>query len=136
MTEEAKKLNCYAKKYHVEGLNELFQFIPYLKSLVVREHIDVDRIIASLPSEELIKQDIAQLLSLMRRAHCYFGFTVPVSYRIIESYIKGEDLSKYGERPIYIMKLNGETIMEASTFSTEELIGSIQKPKEYIRKKR
>ncbi len=136
MTEEARLLDYYDKKYHVEGLNELFQFIPYLKSLVVRDHIDVDKIIEILPSDIIIKQDIVQLLSLMRRAHCYFGFTVPVSYKIIESYVKGEDISKYGDRPSYIMKLNGETIVEDATFTIGELIGSTQKVKEYVRKKR
>ena len=72
----------------------------------------------------------------MKRAHCYIGFMVPISYKIIESYIRGEDLSRYGERPIYIMKLNGEVILEEATFTTEELIKSIEKPKQYTRKKK
>ena len=104
--EEVAKLNRYSRKYHVEGFNESFQLIPYLKRLVEKDHIDVDRIIQKLPSEEIIKEDAAQLKRLMKRAHCYIGFMVPISYKIIESYIRGEDLSRYGERPIYIMKLN------------------------------
>ena len=136
MKEEIKKLNRYSKKYYIEGFNEMFQFIPYLKSLVEKDQMDVDTVIQKLPNAEIIKKDATQLQTLMRRTHSYFGFTVPVSYRIIESYIKGEDLSKYGERPLYMIKINGNVTIEEASFTTEELIGSITKPKEYVRKKR
>ncbi len=134
--DDAKKLDRYQKRYHIEGLNEMFQFIPYLKTLVTKDGISADTIITKLPSEEIIKKDAAQLRSLMRRAQSYFGFTVPVSYKMTESYIKGEDLTKYGARPMYIMRLNGETIIEDATFTTEELMESMAKPREYVRKKR
>ena len=60
--EKATKLDQYEEEYG--------GYITYLKQLVTKEHISVDKIIKSMPEPELIKRDEEQLGGLSRRLRC------------------------------------------------------------------
>lgn len=129
---EARKLDRYLPIYHVDGLVD--DYIPFLKSLVIRKHISVDRILDSMPSPELVKKDREHLHRLSIVFHCYFG-CVPISYLITEDLAKGEDILKYGERPSYSVSFLEKPV--ETTFTTQEFIDSTKKTKdkELVRKK-
>lgn len=133
--DDASKLDEYSQIYYMEEFSEFYQYISYLKSLVLTQHISVDSILASLAAPELIKQDAKQLSELSRRYRCYMGAGYPVSYLMTKSFAKKEDLSKYGDRPLYYISSSDK--LEEATFTTQEFIDSIkqEKAKKLISKK-
>lgn len=130
---QAILLRGCGKFYHVDGLAD--DYIPFLKSLVIKKHIPIEKIIESMPSPELVKEDRMYLHRLAVKYCCYFGCGYPASYLLTEAMAKGEDLSKYGERPLYSISLTDKPIK--ATFTIQEFIESTKQDnvKKLIRNK-
>ncbi len=118
---QARKLDRYLQVYHVDGLVD--DYIPFLKSLVIRERISVDKVLGSMPLPELVKSDREQLHRLMVRTRCLFS-CMPISYALTEMLAKGEDLFKYGERLYYDLGMYDKPI--EALFTVQEFIDSTQ----------
>ena len=133
--EDASKLDQYYDQYYMEDFADWYQYISYLKSIVVREHISADAIIDCLPSPELVKKDARHLSKLSYTYRSDFGVDYPASYKITKCLAKGEDLTIFGERPSYYISIIDS--YEDATFTTKEFIDSIKKEedKRLIRKK-
>ena len=122
---EASKLDKYIKLYSDDGLTD--GYISYLKHLVIEKHMSVDKIIDSMPSQELIKKDREHLYHISKTSHCFMGCGYPASYLMTESYVKDADLSKYGQRPTYYISASDEK--KEATFTTQEFIDSVNQEK-------
>ena len=112
---KAEKLDLY------QGYSKAY--IDYLKSLVMREHVDVDKIMESIPSKELIQRDEKQLEDLSRRSKIYFGCCYPISYQLTRMHAKGEDISKIPELKYYISTTKEEV---PATFTKEDYLKEVK----------
>ncbi len=118
---QARKLDRYLQIYHIEGLVD--DYIPFLKSLVIRDCISVDKVLDSMPLPEIVKSDREQLHSLIARSSFCLS-CMPISYVLTESLARGEDLYKYGESLFYYADMYDEPIKAA--FTVQEFIDSTQ----------
>ena len=132
--EEAAKLDEYSEEYYIDGISDFYQYIPYLKRLVIYDQIPVDDIIDSMPSPEIIKKDALQLKELARYYRCHFGAGYPTSYECTKIIASGSILEEQEEKIAYYISACKEIV--DGTFSTKEFMDSVRERKEKrLRKK-
>lgn len=132
--EEARKLDDYWDEYHIEGVSDFYQYITYLKNLVIYQHIPVDTIIDSMASPELIKADALHLLELGRFYRCHLGLSYPTSYECTKIIADGHILVEQDEKIAYYISAAKEIV--DGTFSTKEFMDSVRERREKrLRKK-
>lgn len=103
-------------------------YISYLKGLVLREHLDSDKVLESIPSSEIVKKDEEQLRQLSMRTRIFMGVGFPISYKLTRLSAKGEDITEI-PRLAYHISTTGEVV--DATFTIEDFKKSIkQKTKE------
>ena len=125
---EASKLDEYYDEYYVEGVSDDYQYITYLKYLVIHDHIPVDAIIDSMASPEIIKADALQLIQLVRYYRCYFGYGYPTSYECTKIIASGYILEEQEEKIAYYVSAVKEIV--DGTFSTREFMDSVRERRE------
>lgn len=111
----ATKLDKYKEEYGEKYIN-------YLKSLVIRRHDDVEKIISSMPSSELIKSDEAQILELSQKSRIFFGVGSPTSYIMTKYLAEQDDISMFEEQPSYYIDVLGKKI--DTTFTKQDFLES------------
>lgn len=121
--EEAHKLD-YLKEEYGE------KFTEHLKSLVIREHLQVSEIKKFLPSPELIKKDEEHIQELSRKTRIFFGCCEPVSYTMFDILLEEQTLDTFTETPIYYISTGCQ---EQATFTKKEFLKSIKKEKVKIK---
>jgi hypothetical protein len=119
------------KKQEAHVLDELEEeygekFTTHLKSLVVRQHKDIDEIKKYLPSAELIKKDEEHILDISRKTRIYFGCCSPVSYTMFDILVEEKTLDSFTETPTYYISTGRS---EQATFTKTEFLESIKKEK-------
>ena len=103
-------------------------YISYLKGLVLREHLDIDKVIESIPTTELVKKDEEHLNELSIRTRIFMGVCFPISYKLTRLSAKGEDISEIPGLAYHI-NTTGEVV--DATFTIKDFKESIkQKTKE------
>lgn len=102
------------------------KFTTHLKSLVVRQHKEVDEIKKYLPSAELIKKDEQHILDISRKTRIYFGCCSPVSYTMFDILVEEKKLDTFTETPTYYISTGRK---EQATFTKTEFLESIKKEK-------
>ena len=119
--EEATKLDEYMDEYSNIGCS--LDYISYLKTLVIREHIPVDRIIRSMPERKLIEKDAKHLTNLSRQTRIYTGVCLPATYELTRTLAKNGDLKSTSDQPTYYASIgNRET---PTTFTKQDFINSV-----------
>lgn len=129
--EEAKQLDIYKEYYETPEYS--MDYIDFLKSLMIRHGVEADKVIESLPSPMIIKEDVKHLIDLSKRLHYHLSLCLPVSYVMTEYEILDKDIELFGERPYYYIKATGEK--EYATYTTSDFIRKEYKGKKLIRKK-
>ncbi|MBQ7104547.1 MAG: hypothetical protein IJN90_01675 [Bacilli bacterium] len=124
------------KKQEAHTLDELKEeygekFTTHLKSLVVRQHKDIDEIKKYLPSAELIRKDEEHILDLSRRTRIFFGCCEPVSYTMFDILLEEKTLDTYTETPTYYISTGRK---EQATFTKTDFLESIKKEKTKTKK--
>ena len=124
------------KKQEAETLDELKEeygkrFTDHLKSLVIREHKDIEEIKKYLPSAELIQKDEQHILDLSTKTRIYFGCCEPVSYTMFDILVEEKTLDTFTETPTYYISTGRK---EQATFTKTEFLESIKKEKVKIKK--
>ena len=131
---EASKLDEYYDEYYIEGISDFYQYIPYLKGLVIHYHIPVDTVIDSMPSPEIIRKDALHITELARYYRCFFGMGYPTSYECTKIIASGGILVEQEEKIAYYISAAKEIV--DGTFSTKEFMDSVRERKEKrLRKK-
>ena len=125
---DALKMNKYYKLY---GEKEGYSFDGFISNLyfdISRKHLPVDKVIEGLPSFELMIKDKSHWHKLYWSGSLYrmlAQLVPPISYSMVETYAKGEDLFEvYGETPMYKFA-NGKLVR--ATFTTQEYLDDIKK---------
>lgn len=116
--EEAAKELESLKKIYGEDL------IKHLQYIIKSQHIDVEQIKKSLPSNDLIEKDKEQLNEISRSTRIFMGVCHPISYQMIESLATGEGVDSYPDTLHYI--INSSRKIEA-TFTKKEFLESVKK---------
>ena len=129
--DEAKQLDIYKEYYETPEYS--MDYIDFLKSLMVRHGVEADKVIESLPSPMIIKEDVKHLIDLSKRLHYHLSLCLPVSYVMTEYEILDKDIELFGERPYYYIKATEEK--EYATYTTSDFIQKEYKGKRLIRKK-
>ncbi|MBP5684550.1 MAG: hypothetical protein J6X02_04770 [Bacilli bacterium] len=131
---EASKLDDYYDEYYIEGISDFYQYITYLKGLVIYEHLPVDAIIDSMPSPEIIKKDTLHITELARFYRCHLGMGYPTSYECTKIIASGHILVEQDEKIAYYISAAKEFV--DGTFSTKEFMDSVRDRREKrLRKK-
>lgn len=126
--EESKLLDQYKSEY--QGINFMLDYIEYLKSLVIREHIPVKRLIEHMPEKELIIKDCEHLSKVSKQSRVYTGVCIPLSYRMTRLAAKDE-LENINEQLTYYVSTTGTDL--PATFTKSEFIASTKKHKQKIK---
>ena len=126
--EEASKLDDYSEEYYIEGRSDFYQFIPYLKRLMMYEHYQYDDIVDSLPSPEIVKKEAEQLSKLSRFYRCTFGSGYPTSYFYTKVLASGLRLREVDDKIKYYVSTVQKEI--EGTFSTKEFMDSVRERRE------
>lgn len=126
---DALKMNKYYALYDEEKGYSFDGFISHLYFAIKRKHLPVDKVIEGLPSYELMTKDKAQWSKLFSSTTDFYRMIAqkvpPISYSMVETYAKGEDLFEiYGEIPMY--KLVSGKLVRA-TFTTQEFLDDTKK---------
>ena len=131
---EASRLDEYCDEYYIEGVSDFYQYITYLKGLVIYEHLLVDDIIDNMPSPEIIKKDALQLIELARFYRCDFGLGYPTTYECTKILASGYTIREDDEKIAYIISAYKKIV--EGTFSTKEFMDSVRERREKrLRKK-
>ena len=132
--EEASRLDEYRDEYYIEDVSDLYQYITYLKDLVIYDHFLVDDIIDSMPSPEIIIKDALQLKELARFYRCHLGMSYPTSYECTRILASGGSIREDDEKIAYYISSSKEIV--DGTFSTKEFMDSVRERREKrLRKK-
>lgn len=123
--EDSKKLEEYKLTYEP-------QYIEYLQGLIKYEHLSVDKIIASLPSPELVKTDKEQLNDISTSTRIYFGVGYPISYSLTKRLVKNSDSLSESDELYYV--INNDKKVPA-TFTTTEFLESVKENQKVFSKK-
>lgn len=115
--EAAKELESYKEEYD-ENL------VKHLQYIIKSQHIDVEEVKKSLPSNELIEKDREQLSEISRSTRIFMGICHPISYQMIECLATGEGVDSYPDTLHYI--INSSREIEA-TFTKQEFLESVKK---------
>ena len=126
--EEASRLDEYRDEYYIEGISDFYQYITYLKDLVIYDHFLVDDIIDSMPSPEIIKKDTLQLKELARFYRCNLGMGYPTSYECTKILASGATIKEEDEKIAYYVSSRKEIV--DGTFSTREFMDSVRERRE------
>ena len=127
---DALKMNKYYALYgeKKDAFYSFDGFIFHLYCAIRRKHLPVDKVIEGLPSYKLIDKDRDHWNELFYGPdlyRCTLQIVPPISYSMVETYAKGEDLFKvYGKRPMY--KLASGKLVRAK-FTTQEYLDDIKK---------
>ena len=127
---DALKMNKYYALYgEKKDAYYIFDgFISHLYDAIKNKHLPVDKVIDGLPSYKLIDKDRDHWNELFYGPdlyRCTLHLVPPISYSMVETYAKGEDLFKvYGKRPMY--KLASGKLVRAK-FTTQEYLDDIKK---------
>ncbi len=125
---DALRMNKYYALYDEEKGYSFDGFISHLYVAIKRKHLPVDKVIEGLPSYELMAKDESQWSELFWSTDLYRMIAQkvpPISYSMVETYAKGEDLFEiYGEKPMYKLA-NGKLVR--ATFTTQEYLDDIKK---------
>ena len=126
---DALKMNKYYALYDEEKGYSFDGFISHLYFAIKRKHLPVDKVIEGLPSYELMTKDKAQWSKIFSSTTDFYRMIAqkvpPISYSMVETYAKGEDLFEiYGEIPMY--KLVSGKLVRA-TFTTQEFLDDTKK---------
>jgi len=119
--EDSAKLDQYKDEYSDIGCS--LDYIDYLKSLVIREHISADDLIRSMPEKSLIKKDAEQLAILSRQTRIFMGAWLPMSYELTKVLAKNKDLKTITEQPVYYSSI-GKT-ETPTTFTKHDFFNSV-----------
>lgn len=114
------KLDEYKEEYGEK-------YIDYLKSLVLRRHDDVEKIISCMPSSEIIKSDEKQLLELAQHSRVFFGVGYPTSYLMTKYLSEKDDLSLFEEQPSYYIDVLDKKI--DTSFTKQDFLDSLKQKK-------
>lgn len=123
--DDAKKLEEYKLTYEPE-------YIEYLQGLIKYEHLSLDKIIASLPSPELVKTDKEQLRDISASTRIYFGVGYPISYSLTKRLVKDKDSLSTSDELYYV--INNDKKVPA-TFTTAEFLESVKENQKIFSKK-
>lgn len=116
----AAKLDKYKKEYGEK-------YIDYLKTLIIRRHDDIEKIISSMPSSEIIRTDEQQLLELSQKFRIFFGVGYPTSYIMTKYLVEQDDLSMFDEQPSYYISTSDKRVN--TTFTKQDFLDSLKKDK-------
>ena len=123
--EEAKKLEEYKSTYETD-------YISYLQGLITSEHISLDRILASMPSAEIIKADKEQLSDISASTRIYFGVCYPMSYSMTRLLAKDSNGLDKCDELYYVV--NGDRKIP-TTFTKEQFLESVKEKQKVFSKK-
>ena len=126
--EEASRLDEYRDEYYIEGISDFYQYISYLKDLVIYDHFLVDDIIDSMPSPDIIIKDALQLKELARYYRCHLGTGYPTSYECTKILASGATIREDEEKIAYYISARKEIV--DGTFSTKEFMDSVRERRE------
>ena len=129
--QDAEQLEIYRNDYLINDC--IIDYIDYLKELVIKEHISCSDILKSLPSKELIEEDVKQLKELSEKYRIYFGVGMPISYLMTKTLAKTGNLCLFSNQPTYYISNSYDTIN--TTFTKQDFIDSVNYRKEKILKK-
>lgn len=127
--EQAKLLDQYSDEY--KEVNCSINYVEYLKTLVIREHIPVEKLIKSMADKDLIIKDADYLAKISRQSRIYMGVCLPSSYTMTRLAAKDE-LSSVEEQPTYHISTTGTDI--PAPFTKSQFIESIKKQQQKIKK--
>ena len=129
---QAMLLDIYEDDYFVEKYEFYANYIKFLKSRIVDEHIDPREVIKYMPCPDLIKKDI-EYYAYLNSHHSTRIASAPLSFLMTVSLAKKSDMGIYGEQPVYYSV--GYMDNFDAPFTTKEFMESIEKRKEKIKKK-
>lgn len=110
-----------------------FNYIDYLKKVMLKEHIHIESIISSIPSPDLIKKDEEFLLCFSKKSGELGIYGDPISYAMTRSLAKYCDLSRFKDYPTYYIE---RFYMKVdSPFSKQDFLDSVQEEKGKVFKK-
>lgn len=132
--DKAEKLQAEYSK-DAQNLSEINMdfsqnFINYIKSLILNKHIRYKNIENVLPTPELVMNDEKTLLEISKRYRIYFGVCYPISYQMVFSLVKNNNLDIFDDLPKYYINVNKKTICCEAPFRKEEFMESINIYKE------
>ena len=121
--QEALKLSELSGQYSEK-------FIKYLRSLILRKHIQYADILKNLPESTIIAQDESDLRDISIYHRIDFGLCNPISYTMVEELIKNGNLDEFDEQPKYIISTSEKEY--PTSFTKSDFLKSI-KEKEIVK---
>ena len=110
------------------------KFIKYLERLTLTRHYDPQKVLEYIPMEELVKKDEENLKDLSIRYRIDFGVGYPISYKLVEAFIKNENLIDESKELEYEVRISNECIKKKAGFSINDFQNSIKSKRLYLSK--